>query len=121
MIKYGVVGLDTVLRDLTAWDTLLVAGRLHKPVDHIVQDSAVMAAISANLQAALAASLLMLPQGFTTQVLHCCTHAFRTRSGSSGPMQVPWRRRRCLRASAGYRTWETFAWALPRISTRCDA
>ena len=89
MIKYGVVGVDTLLRDLTTWDTLLVAGRLHKPVNHIVQDNAIMAAISVNLQAALAASLLMLPQGFTTQVPRCCNCPGQVPDVSAAEMQPP--------------------------------
>lgn len=32
LIKYGVVSTASVLRDLSAWDRLYVAGRLHKPV-----------------------------------------------------------------------------------------
>ncbi|MBE7181544.1 MAG: hypothetical protein INR71_10115, partial [Terriglobus roseus] len=32
MIKYGVVNLDTLARDLSTWDTLYLAGRLQKPV-----------------------------------------------------------------------------------------
>lgn len=107
MVKYGVVGVDTLLRDLTAWDTLLVAGRLHKPVIHIVQDKAVMAAVSANLQAALAASLLMLPQGFTTQVLQC--HACDPGLGDVGWQDAGAQCRNYLRAFAGYRTLETSA------------
>lgn len=67
-IKYGVIGVKTLLRDFGTWDTLQVAGRLHKPVQHIITDPAVMAAIDTNLQSALAASLLTLPQAFTTAV-----------------------------------------------------
>jgi translocator assembly and maintenance protein 41 len=67
-IKYGVVGMETLLRDLWTWDTLQVAGRLHKPVRHIIRDPAVMTAINANLEYALAASLLTLPRSFTTAV-----------------------------------------------------
>ena len=58
VIKYGVVGMDDLLRDLWTWDSLIVAGRLHKPVHHIVRDPAVMKAAAANLNAAMAASLL---------------------------------------------------------------
>jgi translocator assembly and maintenance protein 41 len=68
VIKYGVIGIQTLLRDLSTWDTLQVAGRLHKPVRHVVADPAVMAAADTNLRSALAASLLMLPQTFTTRV-----------------------------------------------------
>ena len=71
-VKYGVVGLSTLLRDLSSWDSLLLAGRLHKPVLHVVTDSAVIKAVDANLQAALATSLLLLPEAFTTQVWPTC-------------------------------------------------
>ena len=36
VIKYGVISEDNLVQDLVKWDTLYVAGRLHKPV-HIVQ------------------------------------------------------------------------------------
>jgi hypothetical protein len=68
VIKYGVVGMDDLLRDLWTWDALIVAGRLHKPVHHIVRDPAVMKAAAANLNAAMAASLLLLPKDFSTKV-----------------------------------------------------
>lgn len=60
--------MNTLLRDLHTWDTLQVAGRLHKPVKHIIRDPAIMAAIDTNLESALVASLLTLPQAFTTVV-----------------------------------------------------
>ena len=68
VIKYGVVGTDDLLCDLWTWDSLIVAGRLHKPVRHIVRDPAVMKAVAANLSAATAASLLLLPKDFSTTV-----------------------------------------------------
>ena len=67
-VKYGVIGTDDLLRDLHTWDTLMVAGRLHKPVQHIVVDRTVMAGVAANLQAVLATSLFMLPTAFTSEV-----------------------------------------------------
>ncbi|KAK9902774.1 hypothetical protein WJX75_005730 [Coccomyxa subellipsoidea] len=72
VIKYGVVGMDDLLRDLWTWDSLIVAGRLHKPVHHIVRDPAVMKAAAANLNAAMAASLLLLPKDFSTKDLLEC-------------------------------------------------
>ncbi len=61
--------MEDLLRDLWTWDSLVVAGRLHKPVHHIVRDPAVMTAVTANLNAAMAASLLLLPEGFSTKVM----------------------------------------------------
>ena len=31
-MKYGIVSAETVLKDLNAWETLYIAGRMHKPV-----------------------------------------------------------------------------------------
>lgn len=67
VIKYGVVGADVLLRDLHAWDTLYIAGRLHKPVLHLIRDAELAAAAEANLAAALAAGLLLLPGRFSTE------------------------------------------------------
>ncbi|KAK9842097.1 hypothetical protein WJX81_008323 [Elliptochloris bilobata] len=70
-IKYGVVGADVLLRDLRTWDTLYIAGRLHKPVLHLRRDAELSAAAEANLAAALAAGLLLLPSRFSTEELFC--------------------------------------------------
>jgi hypothetical protein len=67
VIKYGVVGADVLLRDLRGWDTLYIAGRLHKPVLHLARDAELAAAAEANLAAALAAGLLLLPARFSTE------------------------------------------------------
>lgn len=67
-IKYGVVGADVLLRDLRTWDTLYIAGRLHKPVLHLRRDAELSAAAEANVAAALAAGLLLLPGRFSTEV-----------------------------------------------------
>ena len=31
-VKYGIIGLDALKRDLLHWDSLYVSGRLQKPV-----------------------------------------------------------------------------------------
>ncbi|BDA51403.1 phosphatidate cytidylyltransferase, mitochondrial [Coccomyxa sp. Obi] len=69
-IKYGVISMGDLLRDLWTWDSLVVAGRLHKPVCHIVKDPAVMKAVAANLHASVATSLLLLPRDFSTQDMY---------------------------------------------------
>ena len=35
MIKYGVVSIDKLCKDLIDWETLYIAGRMHKPVNII--------------------------------------------------------------------------------------
>lgn len=65
--KYGVVGVDALLRDLHFWDSLYMAGRLHKPClvefwgdeEDSVQSLKIQAALTANCRAALCAALLL--------------------------------------------------------------
>lgn len=68
VIKYGVIGTETLCRDLTTWDTLYAAGRLQKPVLALKESEAVTAANRQNHLSALITSLLLLPQQFTAQV-----------------------------------------------------
>ncbi|KAF3933282.1 hypothetical protein ABW20_dc0108812 [Dactylellina cionopaga] len=70
MIKYGVVNLDTFCRDLSDWDTLYLAGRMHKPVKILRDDARVRLANQANLLSALRVALLLLPEQFTEQQLY---------------------------------------------------
>lgn len=65
LIKYGVVNIDTLCRDLTEWDTLYLAGRLHKPVKILRDDARVRLANQMNLLSALRTALLLLPERFT--------------------------------------------------------
>jgi translocator assembly and maintenance protein 41 len=59
-MKYGVVDRKDLERDLTEWDSLYLAGRLHKPTLPVVtNDDNLLAAQAKNLQAATAAALLL--------------------------------------------------------------
>lgn len=70
------ISVGDLLRDLWTWDSLVVAGRLHKPICHVIKDPAVMKAVAANLHASLATSLLLLPRDFSTQVVRDFTRKF---------------------------------------------
>lgn len=65
MIKYGVISLATLCRDLLTWDALYIAGRLQKPVITLKSHAAVEAAQEANLESAVRSALLTLPERFT--------------------------------------------------------
>lgn len=64
-IKYGVVNIDTLLGDLTNWNTLYLAGRLHKPVKILRDEPRIRFTNQSNLISALRTSLLTLPEEFT--------------------------------------------------------
>ncbi|KAI9683545.1 MAG: Mitochondrial translocator assembly and maintenance protein 41, partial [Bogoriella megaspora] len=70
LIKYGVVNLDTISRDLSEWDTLYLAGRLQKPVKILRDDPGVRLANQVNLISAVRAALLMLGESFTERELY---------------------------------------------------
>lgn len=70
MIKYGVINLDTIHRDLSRWDTMYIAGRLQKPVKILRDDARIRLANQVNLLSALRAALLMLPAQFTERDLY---------------------------------------------------
>ena len=67
-VKYGTVSTSALIRDLWTWDSMFMAGRLHKPVLYLAEDALINEAMSANLDSALAAALLFLPARFTSQV-----------------------------------------------------
>lgn len=64
-IKYGVVNMDVMLRDLHEWDTLYLAGRLHKPVKILRDEPRVRFVNQANLISAIRTALLILPEEFS--------------------------------------------------------
>lgn len=70
LIKYGVVQLGTLEKDLTEWDTLYLAGRLQKPVKILRDDPKIRLANQMNLLSALRTALLLLPPNFTEEELY---------------------------------------------------
>ena len=65
LIKYGVVNLDTLCKDLSNWDTMYLAGRLQKPVKILRDHPQVRLANQINLLSALRVALLLLPSEFS--------------------------------------------------------
>ncbi len=63
IMKYGVVHVDNLLRDLNDWESLYLAGRLHKPTLPILSNipDELLDAQQRHLQAAVTAELLLLP------------------------------------------------------------
>jgi translocator assembly and maintenance protein 41 len=61
-IKYGVIEYNDLIRDLTTWNCLYVAGRMHKPIHVLHEDDSgdLRQAIQMNRRSAVAASLLLL-------------------------------------------------------------
>lgn len=71
-IKYGTVSRENFLLDLNEWQWLYLAGRLHKPVQVLLQqpnDEDIKLALKANLNSAVTAALLCLPEYFTEEEL----------------------------------------------------
>jgi len=66
-MKYGVIDREDLERDLTEWDSLYLAGRLHKPTLPVVaNDNNLLEAQTKNLRAATAAALLLWPSSSST-------------------------------------------------------
>ncbi|KAI9823980.1 MAG: Phosphatidate cytidylyltransferase, mitochondrial [Phylliscum demangeonii] len=70
LIKYGVVNLETLCKDLSEWQTIYLAGRLHKPVKILRDDPRVRLANQINLISALRTALLLLPAAFSERQLY---------------------------------------------------
>lgn len=72
LIKYGVISTDRLITDLLDWDTLYVSGRLHKPVKLLVlpRRQELVAAMQVNLQSAVHAALLLMPENFCEEALY---------------------------------------------------
>ncbi|KAI9931967.1 Mitochondrial translocator assembly and maintenance protein 41 [Aspergillus wentii] len=65
LIKYGVVNIDTLCKDLSQWDTMYLAGRLQKPVKILRDHPQVRLANQINLLSAVRVALLLLPAEFS--------------------------------------------------------
>ena len=70
LIKYGVTSIDNLVRDLSTWDNLYLAGRLQKPVKILRDHPQVRLANQHNLIAALRTALLLLPPDFSEAELY---------------------------------------------------
>ena len=72
LIKYGVISESDLVTDLLDWETLYVAGRLHKPVNILEQggEEEVGMALRQNLMSSLHTALLLLPDTFTEEQLY---------------------------------------------------
>lgn len=68
-ITYGVISIDKMCKDLIDWDTLYVAGRMHRPVKILRDDGRVRLANQVNLTEAVRVALLTLPTHFTEREL----------------------------------------------------
>lgn len=60
MVKYGVISTKRLKQDLEQWDSLYIAGRMHKPMHLLTCSSSVSSAASSNLRSALRTALLLL-------------------------------------------------------------
>jgi len=71
-IKYGVISTAALLSDLLDWDTLYVAGRLHKPCRVLLPPTSeeLKSAMTLNLQSAMHTALLLLPSHFSERELY---------------------------------------------------
>jgi len=64
-IKYGVISQENLISDLTEWETLYIAGRLHKPAKILKSNEKINNAVKTNLEHAINTALLLLPENFT--------------------------------------------------------
>jgi len=72
IIKYGVIDLQDFSNDMLNWETMYVAGRLHKPVLSLkgLDDPSIDSMFKRNLRSAVETSLLTLPESFPEEELY---------------------------------------------------
>ncbi|KAJ2557075.1 Mitochondrial translocator assembly and maintenance protein 41 [Coemansia sp. RSA 1933] len=94
MIKYGVVSMDALGSDLLNWDSLYLAGRMHKPTLTLRRDPLMRISKQVNLTHAVRAALLMLPKNFGVEALFRTIASlsfagdFRMKIGGENPNKV---------------------------------
>ncbi|KAJ1800914.1 Mitochondrial translocator assembly and maintenance protein 41, partial [Coemansia sp. RSA 2399] len=94
MVKYGVVSMDALSSDLLNWDSLYLAGRMHKPTLTLRRDPLMRITKQVNLTHAVRAALLLLPKNFTAvelfQTIAGLSFAgdFRMKLGGENPNKV---------------------------------
>ncbi|KAJ2770833.1 Mitochondrial translocator assembly and maintenance protein 41 [Coemansia nantahalensis] len=93
-VKYGVVSMDALSSDLLNWDSLYLAGRMHKPTLTLRRDPLMRISKQVNLTHAVRAALLMLPRNFSARELFETVAElsfmgdFRMRVGGENPRKV---------------------------------
>ncbi|XP_041023632.1 phosphatidate cytidylyltransferase, mitochondrial isoform X4 [Juglans microcarpa x Juglans regia] len=70
LLKYGVVRMHDLIKDILNWERFYLSGRLQKPVHILVDNLDIENVNSANLKAAMTAALLLLPPKFTEEDLY---------------------------------------------------
>eukprot|EP01104_Vermistella_antarctica_P021438 TRINITY_DN9691_c0_g1_i1.p1 TRINITY_DN9691_c0_g1~~TRINITY_DN9691_c0_g1_i1.p1 ORF type:complete len:320 (-),score=47.69 TRINITY_DN9691_c0_g1_i1:124-1083(-) len=68
--KYGVISVDRLMDDLTAWSSLYVSGRLHKPVRLLSSLPSIDEAMRVNCAHAVNVAMLLLPETFSDRELY---------------------------------------------------
>ncbi|KAE9459412.1 hypothetical protein C3L33_08678, partial [Rhododendron williamsianum] len=69
-VKYGVVRMDDLIRDILNWERFYLSGRLQKPVRVLVDNLDIGNINSVNLRAATSAALLLSPSRFSEENLY---------------------------------------------------
>ncbi|MBP6910333.1 hypothetical protein KBC03_01935 [Patescibacteria group bacterium] len=69
-IKYGVISVDDMIRDLNERSHLYVAGRAHKPMATILENEKIDEAMRNNRNSAVNTALLFLPEEFSKMDLY---------------------------------------------------
>lgn len=73
-VKYGVIKTEHLIHDLRNWSELYVAGRLHKPVeimvDNLDKNEPLRTSMRFNRESAVRAALLQLPETFSLKKLY---------------------------------------------------